>query len=343
MKCRISERIEKPNSLATSKGTSYLCIMKPLKVVFFGTPDFAKESLRAIHESSHEVVGVVTQIDKAAGRGQKLTFSSVKSYALEQNLNLLQPEKLKNPEFLEEIRGLKADVFVVVAFRMMPKILFEIPPLGTFNLHASLLPDYRGAAPINYAIIGGEKRTGVTTFFINDRIDEGEILLQESTEILDSDNAGTLHDKLMGIGSELVVKTLDALSEGTLKSKKQAESENPKLAYKIFKEDQRIHWEESSKKIYDFIRGLSPYPSAFTQIAISGDIKGLKIYQGHFTVEEHNEEPGTLQISKSELKFATGDGYYFPTLLQLEGKKKMPLRDFLNGFQSFEDITKKPS
>ncbi len=229
---------------------------KSLNVVFFGTPDFAKASLEAIFQSHHKVVGVVTAPDKASGRGMKLSPSPVKVFAEENNLNLFQPEKLRNPEFLESIRNLDADVFVVVAFRMMPQVLFSIPKLGTFNLHGSLLPDYRGAAPINYAVINGETKSGVTTFFINEKIDEGNILLQAETEVLPEDNAGTLHDKLMIIGADLVIKTLDGLAENSIVEKPQPKKENPKTAYKIFKENLKIDWNQSSETIHNFVRGM---------------------------------------------------------------------------------------
>ena len=209
--------------------------MKSLKVIFFGTPEFAKTSLEAIHKSQHEIVGVVTVADKASGRGQKIHESPVKTFAVENHLPVFQPEKLRNPEFLKSIKDLDADIFVVVAFRMMPKVLFEMPKLGTFNLHASLLPDYRGAAPINYAVINGEKKTGATTFFINEKIDEGNILLQKEIEISPEENAGELHDRLMEMGAELVVKTLDGLAENSIQEKPQPEVEHPKNAFKIFK------------------------------------------------------------------------------------------------------------
>ena len=311
--------------------------MKPLKVVFFGTPEFAKTSLEVINNSQHEVVGVVTVADKASGRGQKINQSPVKIYATENNLPVFQPEKLRNPEFLEEIKNLDADVFVVVAFRMMPKILFEMPKLGTFNLHASLLPDYRGAAPINFAIINGEKKTGATTFFINERIDEGNILLQEEIEILPEDNAGSLHDKLMVMGSELVVKTLNGLSENTIKEKPQPQVDEPKNAFKIFKEDTKINWQNDSETIHNFVRGMSPYPCAFTVLKIGDENKSLKIFSGHYQLEE-NSKTGTLEISKNTFKIFTKDGYYEPTEVQLEGKKRMNVKDFLNGFRNFNDI-----
>lgn len=312
--------------------------MKPLKVVFFGTPEFAKTALEAIHNSHHEVVGVVTVADKASGRGQKINQSPVKIYAVEYNLPVFQPEKLRNPSFLEEIRNLNADIFVVVAFRMMPKILFEMPRLGTFNLHASLLPDYRGAAPINFTIINGETKTGATTFFINEKIDEGNILLQEEIEILPQDNAGTLHDKLMGMGAELIVKTLNGLAENNIQQKPQPQVENPKNAFKIFKEDTKINWQNDSETIHNFVRGMSPYPCAFTVLKIGDEVKSLKIFSGNYTLEDHKNEAGTLEISKHSFKIFTQDGYYQPNEVQLEGKKRMNIKDFLNGFKNFNDI-----
>lgn len=312
--------------------------MKSLKVVFLGTPEFAKTSLEAIHHSHHEVAGVVTVADKASGRGQKVNQSPVKIFAVENNIPVFQPEKLRNPEFLEELRKLNADVFVVVAFRMMPKVLFEMPRMGTFNLHASLLPDYRGAAPINYAVINGEEKTGATTFFINEKIDEGNILLQEELPILPNENAGSLHDRLMEMGAKLVVKTLDGLAENTITEKPQPQVEHPKNAYKIFKENTKIDWTKKSKEVHQFILGMSPYPAAFTTLKIGDEEKGLKIFGGEFKVENHDKPAGTLDISKNEFKIYTADGTYSPLELQLEGKKRMNIKDFLNGFRSFEQI-----
>ena len=312
--------------------------MNKLKVVFFGTPDFARASLEAIHTSAHEVVGVVTVADKASGRGQKVHQSPVKTYAVEHDLPLFQPEKLRNEEFLSQIQSLNADIFVVVAFRMMPKVLFSMPRLGTFNLHASLLPDYRGAAPINYAVINGETKSGVTTFFINEKIDEGHILLQAETEISPEDNAGTLHDRLMEIGAKLVVETLDGLAEGKLTEIPQNQKENPKTAYKIFKEDTKIDWEKEVEVIHNFISGMSPYPAAFTVLEVGGEQKILKIFKGKFQKIEHSKENGEIEISKNEFKIYAKNGVYFPEELQLEGKKRMNLKDFLNGFHSFDGL-----
>ncbi|MCD1116150.1 methionyl-tRNA formyltransferase [Chryseobacterium turcicum] len=312
--------------------------MKSLKVVFLGTPEFAKTALEAIHQSHHEIVGVVTVADKASGRGQKINQSPVKVFAVENNLPVFQPEKLRNPEFLEELRKLDADIFVVVAFRMMPKVLFEMPKMGTFNLHASLLPDYRGAAPINYAVINGEEKTGATTFFINEKIDEGNILLQEEIPVLEDENAGHLHDRLMEMGSKLVVKTLDELAENSIIEKPQPEVEHPKNAFKIFKEDTRIDWAKTSKEVHQFILGMSPYPAAFTTIKIGEEEKGLKIFGGKFELSDHEKPVGSLEISKNDFKIYTKDGIYYPLELQLEGKKRMNIKDFLNGFRNFDEI-----
>lgn len=313
--------------------------MKSLKVVFLGTPEFAKTSLEAIHQSRHEVVGVVTVADKASGRGQKVNQSPVKIFAAEHHIPVFQPEKLRNPEFLEELRKLNADVFVVVAFRMMPKVLFEMPRMGTFNLHASLLPDYRGAAPINYAVINGEKKTGATTFFINEKIDEGNILLQEELDILPDENAGNLHDRLMEMGAGLVVKTLDGLADETIQERPQPQVEHPKNAYKIFKEDTKIQWDAPSGTVHQFILGMSPYPAAFTTLKIGDEEKGLKIFSGKYEHADHDKKAGTLDISKNGLSIYTQDGIYYPQELQLEGKKRMGVKDFLNGFRNFEHIT----
>ena len=309
-----------------------------LRIVFFGTPEFAKASLEAVFHSQHEVAAVVTVADKASGRGQKITQSPVKIFAEEHRLPVFQPEKLRDEAFLQEIQNIGADIFVVVAFRMMPKVLFSMPKLGTFNLHASLLPDYRGAAPINYAVINGETQTGVTTFFINEKIDEGNILLQAETEISPEDNAGTLHDRLMEIGAKLVVETLDGLAEGKLTEIPQNQKENPKTAYKIFKEDTKIDWEKEVEVIHNFIRGMSPYPAAFTILEVGGEQKILKIFKGKFQKIEHSKENCEIEISKNEFKIYTKNGVYFPEELQLEGKKRMNLKDFLNGFHSFDEL-----
>ncbi|WKS95725.1 methionyl-tRNA formyltransferase [Riemerella columbina] len=312
---------------------------QPLKVVFFGTPEFAQKSLEAIHCSRHQVVGVVTVMDKASGRGQKIQASPVKQYAEAEQLPILQPEKLRDPQFLEAVKAWDADIFVVVAFRMMPKILFQMPRLGTFNLHASLLPDYRGAAPINFAIINGETTTGVTTFYINEKIDEGNLLLQKSTPIGADEDAGSLHDRLMLIGADLVVETLDRIAENTITETPQPDVAVPKNAFKIFKEDTRINWRASGREIYNFIRGLSPYPAAFTTVNIGEEAKTLKIYRGHFEPTEHSRAVGTVERSKHQFKIFVKDGIYIPEEVQLQGKKRMPVKDFLNGFQEDTHIS----
>ncbi|MDO4224782.1 MAG: methionyl-tRNA formyltransferase, partial [Bergeyella zoohelcum] len=288
--------------------------------------------------SAHEVVGVVTVADKASGRGQKITQSPVKDYAVEQNLPIFQPEKLRNEDFLAQIKNLDADIFVVVAFRMMPKILFEMPRLGTFNLHASLLPDYRGAAPINFAVINGEETTGVTTFFINEKIDEGNILLQKETTIGKDEDAGSLHDRLMIIGADLVVETLNQLAEETIAERPQPQVEKPKNAFKIFKEDTKINWEQPSEQVHNFIRGMAPYPCAFTLLDIAGEEKSLKIFKGSYEKQTHQHAAGSLLIAKNEFKIYTQDGVYCPEEVQLQGKKRMSVKDFLNGFRHFDDI-----
>ena len=312
--------------------------MKSLRAVFFGTPEFAAASLKAIHESSHKIVGVVTVPDKASGRGQKITESAVKKYAAQQQFPVFQPEKLRDSEFLDQMRKLDADVFVVVAFRMIPKVLFELPRLGTFNLHASLLPDYRGAAPINYAIINGETKTGITTFFINEKIDEGNILLQHEVEINPEDDAGSLHDRLMEEGAQLVVQTMDRLAEGNLTEQPQQEKKEVKNAFKIFKEDTRINWQQDAQTVHNFIRGLSPYPCAFTKLKIGGEEKTFKIFSGSTESTDSQEPAANLYVDRKNFKIMTGKGWYLPAEVQLEGKKRMGIKDFLNGLGSYDNI-----
>ncbi|WP_395092430.1 methionyl-tRNA formyltransferase [Vaginella massiliensis] len=306
-----------------------------MRVVFMGTPEFAKASLQEIHENSqHEIVGVVTVPDKPAGRGQKIHESEVKKYAVAQNLKLLQPEKLRNEDFLEELKSLQADVFVVVAFRMLPQSVWSIPPKGTFNLHGSLLPQYRGAAPINWAIINGEKETGVTTFLIDEKIDTGKMLLKQSIEIDEHENAGTIHDRLMEIGKQLVVKTLDGLENDTLQAMPQNEIEELKPAPKIFKEDCKINWKQSIEAIHNQIRGLSPYPAAWTKI----NGKSAKILKGKISTETILGEPYHLQYNKNQLFVLLPDGVYEIEEIQPEGKKRMLAKDFINGLQNVTQL-----
>lgn len=299
-----------------------------------GTPEFAVAPLEEIIKSGYEVVGVVTTPDKPAGRGQKMAESAVKKYALSKCLTLFQPIKMRDSEFISQLQKLNPDVIVVVAFRLLPKEIWSIPKLGTFNLHASLLPQYRGASPINFAIMNGDKESGVTTFFIDDKIDTGEILLQAKTEIKDSDDAGILHDKLKAIGKQLVIKTLEGLSQGTLKPQKQLLKKGVEYKYapKLFKEDCQIRWDTPLEKIHNLIRALSPYPTAFTHLLINGESKILKIYKGHYKIEKHILNVGTVIIEgKKTFKIAAADGFYFLSEIQLEGKKRMEISDFING------------
>lgn len=307
--------------------------MKP-RIVFMGTPEFAVSSLEAIFAAGYEVAAVVTVPDRKSGRGQKITFSPVKEYALSHGMAVLQPEKLREPEFLEELQGLAADLFVVVAFRMLPQMVWAMPPMGTFNLHASLLPQYRGAAPINWAIINGETESGVTTFMLNERIDEGGILMQECTPILPNDNAGTLHDRLAEIGSRLVVETIQGLADGTLKPQPQNDSTLLSPAPKIFKADCVIDWRRNGKEICDFVRGLSPYPAATTAMTTGqGESVEMKIYEVEYETTEQTESVGTIITDqKKMLKIAVNDGFVTIMSLQISGKKKITASEFLRGY-----------
>jgi len=305
-----------------------------LRIVFMGTPDFATESLKRLVENNYNIVGVVTTPDRPAGRGQKIKFSSVKEYAVSQNLQVLQTEKLKNPQFIDELKNLEADLFVVVAFRMLPEIVWRLPTKGTFNLHGSLLPRYRGAAPINWAVINGDKETGVTTFFIEKDIDTGNIIFQEKLSISDKDTAGNIHDKLMHIGSELVCKTIDAIESNKAPNSPQL-NETATHAPKIFKADCKVNWEENSVVIHNKIRGLSPYPTAWTSIDKD---KTLKLFRSSYENANHNETIGKILISNNkEMKVAAKDGFVHIHELQLSGKKRMKTEDFLRGY-NFEDI-----
>ncbi len=309
--------------------------MSSLKVVFLGTPDFAVESLKALQHSSHEVVGVVTMPDKRQGRGRKLTGSAVKNYAVENALLVLQPEKLKNPAFIEQLRALEADIFVVVAFRMLPEMVWNMPKLGTVNVHGSLLPQYRGAAPINWAIINGEKTTGVTVFRLKHEIDTGDILLRKSLAILEEDNAETIHDKLMAIGAEALVESLDKIAEGNPIYLPQLNDENLKSAPKIFKETCEIDWFKKVEYIQDFIRGLSPYPAAWTEIGNGDKQLIIKIYNTTFEPTS-NVISGTVSTdNKTFLKIAGSNGWINIHEIQIAGKKRMKVADLLRGF-SFE-------
>jgi methionyl-tRNA formyltransferase len=302
-----------------------------MKIIFMGTPDFAVASLEALLEAGTEVVGVVTAPDKPAGRGQKLSESAVKQFAVEKGLKVLQPEKLKNPDFLAELKALNADLQVVVAFRMLPEVVWSMPPKGTINLHASLLPQYRGAAPINWAIINGEKESGVTTFFIKQEIDTGAILFVEKITIDENTTAGEYHDRLMNKGAGLLVKTVKAIESGRYTEQPQEqliEGQELKHAPKIFKEDCRIDWNQPVEKVYNLIRGLSPYPASYTDL----NGKTFKLYKAVKETEQPTVEPGGyLTDNKTYLKFACANGYIQVTDVQLEGKKRMGVEEFLRG------------
>ena len=303
-----------------------------MRIVFMGTPDFAVASLDILVQHGYDVVGVITAPDKPAGRGLQLQESAVKKYAVSKGLKVLQPEKLKNPEFLEELRALKADLQVVVAFRMLPEAVWDMPPLGTINVHASLLPDYRGAAPINWAIINGEKVSGVTTFKLQHAIDTGNILYNAQVNIREDETAGELHDDLMQTGAQVLLKTVNALAAGTAEEKPQPELDHAQIKHapKIFKEDCRINWEQPLDKIYNLVRGLSPYPTAWTTL----QDKQLKIFKA---TKEHTKPavaPGQpVTDQKSFLKIAAPDGYLVLQEIQLEGKKKMDVEAFLRGYR----------
>lgn len=301
-----------------------------MRLVFMGTPDFAVASLNALVEAGFNVVGVVTAADKPAGRGQKLQESAVKQYAVAKGLKVLQPLKLKDPEFIQELKDLQADLQVVVAFRMLPEMVWNMPAKGTINLHASLLPQYRGAAPINHAIINGEKESGVTTFFLKHEIDTGDIIFSERVAISDDETAGELHDQLMNVGAGLLVKTVKAIEEGNYTEQPQIQSDSLKHAPKLFKEHCLIDWNQPAKTIYNLIRGLSPYPTAYTKL---GD-KNLKIFKAELENEKPTIEIGEfLSDGKTHLKFAAKDGYIKLTDLQYEGKKRMTVEEFLRGMR----------
>lgn len=303
-----------------------------MRIIFMGTPDFAVASLKALLDHGENVVAVVTGPDKPAGRGQKLSQSAVKQFAIANNIPVLQPEKLRAPDFIEALRSYQADLQVVVAFRMLPEVVWNMPPRGTINVHASLLPQYRGAAPINHAIINGEKESGVTTFLLQHEIDTGNILLAAKTSIEDTDNAGILHDKLMALGADTLIKTIDGLKNNSIKTipQKDIDAGELKHAPKIFKDDCKIDWSLDTGTIYNLIRGLSPYPAAFTYI----DGKALKV----FAASKENIQPNIpageyISDGKTYLKYAGRDGYINLLEVQIEGKKRMSIQDFLRGYR----------
>jgi len=311
-----------------------------------GTPGFAVAPLQKLVEAGCSVVAVITAPDRPAGRGKKIRFSEVKEYALSKNLHILQPENLKDPEFVTKLEKLSPDLQVVVAFRMLPEVVWRIPPMGTFNLHASLLPDYRGAAPINHAIINGEKRTGVSSFLIDAKIDTGNILLREELAIGEEESAGELHDRLMELGAGVVLKTLEGLAKGALEARSQDEFIKPGIklnsAPKIHKPDCRINWEKPGREIHNMIRGLSPYPGAFTFLGKDpGHLILCKIYASKFEAGSHTHPLGTIFTDgKKEIKIAVGDGYLQILFLQQEGKRKMSTGEFLLGLKLASGISR---
>lgn len=315
-----------------------------MRIVYMGTPEFAVESLKCLVEGGYDIVGVVTMPDKPMGRhGSVPRPSPVKEYALEQNLNILQPENLKDPEFLDELRALRADLQIVVAFRMLPEVVWNMPPMGTFNLHASLLPQYRGAAPINWAVMNGDKETGITTFFLKHEIDTGDIISQERIPIHEDDNVEVVHDKLMRLGGRLVVKTVDELINGGVKAVPQSQLADPgeqlRPAPKIFKETCEIEWERGLDEVYNHIRGLSPYPAAWTMLKTSDKRLKLKIYETRKEECQHSCPTGTVLTDlKDFFKIALPGGFLHVVQLQLAGKRRMDVKEFLCGWRD-EDAT----
>lgn len=312
--------------------------MEQLRIVFMGTPEFAVGILDTILKNNYNVVGVITAADKPAGRGQKIKYSAVKEYALANNLPLLQPTNLKDEGFLEELKALNANLQIVVAFRMLPEVVWKMPELGTFNLHASLLPNYRGAAPINWAIINGDTITGVTTFFIDDKIDTGAMILSSEIEIESNENAGQLHNRLMLLGSETVLETLALIEKGNVVTTIQTDNPEIKTAYKLNKENCKIDWTKSANEIFNLIRGLSPYPSAWCFFQDKNEEWNVKIHEAKMTLEKHSFVPGSLICSKKEMKIAVKDGFIEVISLQFPGKKKMSAGELLNGITFSEDV-----
>lgn len=311
--------------------------MEKLRIVFMGTPEFAVGILDTIYKNNYEIVGVITAADKPAGRGQKIKYSAVKEYALEHNLRLLQPTNLKDETFLEELRSLNANLQIVVAFRMLPEVVWKMPKLGTFNLHASLLPEYRGAAPINWAIINGETKTGVTTFFIDDKIDTGAMILSDELTIGENESAGELHDRLMVLGSGTVLKTLELIEQGNVTTTIQPTNNDIKTAYKLNKDNCKIDFSKSVSEIHNLVRGLSPYPAAWCFIKDKDQEWNVKFYETSFEKETHKLETGSVISTKKELKIAVKDGYLILHSLQFPGKKRMLTHELLNGITFTEN------
>ncbi|QLC67663.1 methionyl-tRNA formyltransferase [Flavobacterium sp. LPB0248] len=313
--------------------------MEKLRIIFMGTPEFAVGILDTIIKNNYDVVGVITAADKPAGRGQKIKYSAVKEYALANNLTLLQPTNLKDENFLAELKALNANLQIVVAFRMLPKVVWEMPSLGTFNLHASLLPNYRGAAPINWAIINGETKTGVTTFFIDDKIDTGAMILNSEINIEPEETAGQLHDRLMELGSTTVIDTLKVIENGNVTTTIQEDNDDIKTAYKLNKENCKIDWTKSGAEINNLIRGLSPYPASWCYLKDQNEELNIKIYEAKLLSESHSYETGKLISSKKEIKIAIKEGFIQLLSLQFPGKKRMLASELLNGV-SFSDAAK---
>jgi len=312
-------------------------MIKDLRIVFMGTPGFAVATLKTLVENDCNIVGVITASDKPAGRGRKLHESAVKKYAKSQDLKILQPTNLKNDDFITELKSLKANLQIVVAFRMLPKVVWQMPKFGTFNLHASLLPNYRGAAPINWAIINGETKTGVSTFFIDEKIDTGEMILQSNIPIESDETAGSLHDKLMAIGSQLVLETVSLIKKGKVETTPQIETENIKTANKLNKDNCKINWGDSISNIYDKIRGLSPYPAAWATLINSDASLDVKIYKAEKELEEHKYTIGQIISTKKTVKVAVKEGYIIIKEIKLPGKRNLDIKSLLNGYHFEED------
>lgn len=310
---------------------------RDLRIVFMGTPEFAVSTLDAILSSGFNVVGVITAPDKPAGRGRQLNQSAVKTYALSKGLTVLQPTNLKNENFIAQLKTLNANLQVVVAFRMLPKVVWQMPEYGTFNLHASLLPNYRGAAPINWAIINGETKTGVSTFFIDEKIDTGEMILQKEVEISKSETAGELHDKLMHIGSALVVDTLNLIQNDNVETTPQQDYPEIKTAYKLDKDNCFVNWNKSVKDIYNQVRGLNPYPAAWCLLRNGDDELNVKIYSVDAIECDHEYSIGTIITNKQEVKVAAKNGMILLNEIKLPGKRKMDVKSLLNGFEFHSD------
>lgn len=310
---------------------------KDIKIVFMGTPEFAVTTLKTILDQDYNVVGVITAPDKPAGRGRKMHESAVKIFAKQKGLNILQPTNLKSDDFLNELKALEANLQIIVAFRMLPKVVWDMPKYGTFNLHASLLPNYRGAAPINWAIINGETKTGVSTFFIDEKIDTGEMILQKDIAIDPSENAGSLHDKLMMLGSDLIIDTIKLIEKGDVTTTPQSEDAISRTAYKLNRDNCKIDFTQPIEAIYNKIRGLSPYPAAWCELHNNDDVLDIKIYKAEKEFEDHNIEVGTIISNKFTLKVAVKEGFITILELKLPGKRNMEVKSLLNGYNFDED------